>query len=169
MMNDLTEYCKVKDQMKTGDLLQWHSASVIGILIRMKTKSFVNHSSLIIRLSEYEGLERMRYTTEALEHGIILNRLSKRLETFDGKVYWYPLKDEWDAKRQKIGEVALSYIGTPYDYKSIVRQLFGHVSADARALFCSEYCFISYGFTGTAPDPGDMPSLGIFKEHIRIL
>jgi len=168
-MKDLTAYESVKDAMKTGDLLQWRSNSLIGSLIRWRTKSNVNHSSLVLRLSEYEGLERRRFTTEALEHGTVLNYLSRRLEQFDGEVWWYPLKDEWNEKRQAVGECALSLIGIPYDYQSIMHQIFGKVSADARSLFCSEYCFICYGMDGKAPTPADMPELGIYKEGVKIL
>lgn len=168
-MNDLTQYNEVKNSMKTGDLLQWASFSVIGWLIRWKTKSDVNHSSLVIRLAEYEGLERRRFTHEALERGVILNLLSRRLDRFNGKVWWYPLKDEWDERRQRIGELALAWTGVPYDYKSIADQLISSVSAEATALFCSEMCFMAYGFTGKAPTPGEMSGLGIFKEKVQIL
>ena len=165
---DLKKYRQIKAQMKTGDLLQWRSHSALGAAIRWRTKSHVNHSSLVIRLAEYEGLERRRFTTEALSRGIMFNLLSRELARYRGEVWWYPLKESWNEKRQGIGEVALSLIGTPYDYKSFFRLLISTVSADARALFCSEYCFIAYGFTGQAPTPADMPSLGIFEPPIKL-
>lgn len=168
-MNDLAKYNAVKNDMATGDLLQWKSNSLIGALIRWRTKAAVNHSSLVLRLAEYEGLERRRYTTEALEHGTVLNLLSRRIEQFDGELWWLPLKDDWNEKRQGIGEKALAMIGIPYDYGSIVRQIFGGVSTDARALFCSEYAAIAYGIEGSAPTPADMPGLGIFKDAVKIL
>jgi hypothetical protein len=165
---DLTKYNQIKEQMKTGDLLQWRTNSIVGALIRWKTNSNVNHSSLVIRLSEYEGLERRRFTMEALEHGTVLNYLSRRLEQYDGEVWWYPLRDEMDASRKAIGERASALIGIPYDYMSIAKQVVGRVSADARSLFCSEYCFLSWGYTGVAPNPGQLPGLGIFKEPIKL-
>lgn len=168
-MSNLSEYAKVQCEMKTGDLLQWRSKSFIGWAIRWKTNSAVNHSSLVIRLAEYEGLERRRFTQEALEHGVVLNYLSRRLEQYDGEVWWYPLKDEWDERRQRIGELALAFTGVPYDYKSIANQLISSVSAEATALFCSEMCFMAYGFAGTAPTPGGMEKLGIFKQGVKIL
>jgi hypothetical protein len=164
----IDKYNEVKGEMKTGDLLQWKSNSIIGAAIRWKTNSFVNHSSLVLKLEDYEGIEKRRFTTEALEHGIILNYLSRRLEQFDGEVWWYPLKEDDHKYRDRIGEIALSLIGVPYDYKSIFRQVFGAVSTDARRLFCSEYCYLAYGFSGVAPTPGDMPKLGIFKDPIKL-
>lgn len=168
-MKDLSIYNAVKDQMKTGDLLQWHSDTLLGWMIRCKTRSNINHSGLVLRLQEYEGLERRRFTHEALENGVVLNLVSRRLEDFDGEVYWYPLKDEWNDKRQAVGERALAFTGIKYDYPSLFTQLFSKVSANPHKLFCSEMCFLSYGFTGKAPNPGEMLELGIFKEGVRIL
>jgi hypothetical protein len=167
-MNDLAKYNAVKDQMKTGDLLSWHSDSLIGWAIRAKTGSVYNHSSLVIRLAEYEGLERRRFTHEALEHGVVLNLLSRRLESFAGECWWFPLKDEWAKIRQVIGERALSYTGIPYDYQAIADQLVTNVQADAAQMFCSEMCFMAYGFSGTAPNPGDLVKIPIFKDGVKI-
>lgn len=161
-------YEQIKDRMKTGDLLQWRSNSLVGGLIRWRTGSIFNHSSLVLRLQEYEGAEHRRYTTEALEHGTVLNFLSRRLEKYDGEVWWCPLKDEWESRRQEIGERALSLIGIPYDYKSLIKQIIGKVSAEATSLFCSEYCYLSYGLTGTAPTPADMLDLKIFKSPLKL-
>jgi hypothetical protein len=68
-----------------------------------------------------------------------------------------------------IETLAFQYIGVPYDYKSLFKNAFGRVSADARALFCSEYCFLCYGKTGKAPTPGEMPKLGIFKPGTKLI
>ncbi len=169
MANDLTRYNEVKDEMRTGDLLQWHTDSLVGWLIREKTGSIVNHSGLVIRLQEYEGLERRRFTHEALSHGVVLNLVSRRLESFHGECWWYPLKPEWNEKRQEIGERALSFTGIGYDYQSIADQIFTDVIADEAQLFCSEMCFLAWGYTGTAPNPGQLFDLGIFKEGVKLL
>ena len=168
-MNDLSRYRAVKEQMKTGDLLQWRSDSLIGKLICWKTGYDVSHSSLVLRLSEYEGLERRRFTTEALGIGTVLSLLSRRLEGFDGNLWWYPLIDDWDKKRTFIGEMSLSLIGIKYDYKSLIKQIFGVVSVDVQKLFCSEYVYLCYGFAGEAPYPGALNDLGIFKKGVQLI
>lgn len=171
-------YEVVRDQLKTGDCLGWHSDSLIGKAIRWKTVPSsvpddsplnINHVSSIIRLKEYEGLQRRVFITEALEHGTVLNMLSKRLEEFKGKVFWYPLKDTWNVERQAIGERLLQYIGIEYDYRSIVEQIFGSVSIDVKKLFCSEYVYKSYGFSGKAPNPYELVCRDYFKSPIQIL
>jgi len=163
-MKGLTTYNTVKNGMRTGDLLQWHSRSVIGALIRWKTASDVNHSGVVLCLREYETAEHRRWTLEALEHGLYPNYLSRRLEAFNGRVFWHPLKPECRAMSETIGTNMMAMAGIRYDYGSIVRQLFGRVSADARDLFCSEAVFLGCGLTGTAPNPGEMLSLGFWEE-----
>jgi hypothetical protein len=168
--DNLAIYELHKDEMKTGDLLEWSSPTIIGWGIRFVTGEMVNHSSLLIRLREYEGLDRRRFTTEAVRHGTVLTRMRTKLEHHKGECYWYALKDEWNPKRQVIGEKALQYIGIPYDFGSIFKQLVARVGVDFRSLFCSEYCWLCYGMEGEAPYPGEITKkLDIFKPPVRLL
>jgi hypothetical protein len=161
-------YTDIKQQMKTGDLLLWRSNSLLGAAIRFFSKGTVNHASIVMCFPEYEGEECRRWTTEALEHGTVLNLLSRRLDDYDGQVWWYPLKDDWEQQRSIIGHRALEMIGIPYDYKSLFKNIVGKVSAEARRLFCSEYYYLSLGLQGEAPTPADLPNLGIFKQEVKI-
>ena len=168
-MNDLSKYNAIKDSLKSGDLILWQTNNFVGNAIQLFTGSIYSHASIVLRLSEYEGLERRRFTTEALRYGVVLNLLSRRLEHQNGVAWVFPLKDDWDLKRQAIGEKALSLVGIPYDYGSLWKMISGEVFADALKLFCSEYCFLAYGFEGQAPTPGEMPSLGIFKKGVKLI
>ena len=168
-MNCLIRYELLRDQMKTGDLLQWQTNSPIGKAIQWFTKSLYSHSSLVIRLAEYEGLERRRFTTEAMAHGVVLNLLSKRLQYQHGHCWWFPLKDEWDCQREQIGERALAFVGTPYDYKSIVKFVVGKVSEDVQSLFCSELVYVAYGHEGIPPSPAAMLNLEMFKPGVMVV
>jgi hypothetical protein len=154
---------------------------------------------MVLRLQEYEELPRKRFTAESRWHGTVLNRLSRRLEKYNGEVWWHPLKDGWDPYRQKFGEDMLNRIGIPYDkvnvVKYIFRRLFGakcrkvfkrtglkgvvnwmNRSDEQKEVFCSEYCYWVYESTGNLPNqlseiplPDDMLKLGIFKKGERIL
>jgi hypothetical protein len=161
-------YEVVKDQLKTGDILQWHSKSIVGSLIRWRTDSDANHSSMIIRLAEYECLERRRFHTEAMGRGVYPNLLSNRLKGYRGKVWWLPLKDSWNPDRQKIGERLTECWGKKYDYKSLFWQAIGKVSIDTQQMFCSEVIDYALGFTGTAHNPGELEALGIHRDKILI-
>lgn len=167
--SNLAVYKSLARFMKTGDLLLWRSNSLLGAAIRFFSHGSVNHASGIICFPDYDGGYNRRWTTEALEHGTVLNYLSKRLEEYDGSVWWYPLKDEWELKRNEIGRRALEMIGVGYDFGSLFKNAVAKVSADARRLFCSEYYFLSLGFEGKAPTPADLPELGIYKQEVQIL
>lgn len=165
MMNAYPIY---REYFKTGDILQWASYSMIGSVIRWRTKSDANHSSMVIRLSEWEGLERRRFHTEAMERGVYPNLLSNRLKDYKGKMWWMPLKDSWDDKRQLIGERLTEVWGKAYDYKSLMWQTIGKVSIDTQQMFCSEVVDYALGFTGQAHNPGELETLGIHRDKILI-
>jgi len=141
---------------------------------------------MVIRFADYEeknGASR-RFTLEALEHGIDLHLISRRLETFRGKVYWHALQERFDDKRPLLGATALKYVGVKYDYRSLFKNILGKVSAEASKLFCSEYVYVTFTscqFTpetddkmllqlaeGKAPTPVDMPKLGWWSDRIRV-
>jgi hypothetical protein len=168
-MSKLDLYEKVRDQINTGDLLLWKSHSALGFFIRLFSKASVNHAGLAVRLF---GITWPRvFTIEALEKGVQPYFLSSRLEEFDGEVWWYPLCNEWDKFeiRQEIEERMWKHVGIKYDYPSLFKNAIRKVEADDKLLFCSEAAFLELGFTGTAPTPGDIPGLKIFKEPVRIL
>jgi hypothetical protein len=172
-MNDLSKYEMMKGLMQTGDCLQWHSNSLIGAGIRARKGGDVNHTGLIIRLGEFEGFAMRRFTLEALEGGVVLNMLSRRLESFDGQVYLHHIKPEHDELRAGIGERALSMVGIRYDYPGIIREAFGHAEIDMDRLFCSEFAYIACtGETqGEAPDPVEFEAklAAWFIPHIELL
>jgi len=183
-----TLYIKNRIKIGTGDAIQWKSNSILGWCIRLFAKASkdkrklpgynVNHTSLAITFAEYD--QDRRYTTEALEHGIDLNMLSRRLQEYKGEVYLLPLRLRYNHCRRDIGKVALSHMGIGYDYKAIMRQTHSRVRPDRKRLFCSEHYFVAVraGFVMNgmedlnditkAPRPCDIPDLGIFSNPIKI-
>lgn len=176
-MNDLTLYNTVRPLIRTGDHLGWRGDNLVGKIIRKFTADTINHSELALRL-EYEGLDKRRFNVGALSFGITLHMLSRKLEGYDGQVYWYPLKDEYNELRPKIASYVLDKIDIRYDYKSLFSQILGRVSSDINRLFCSEVCNLAWvsagidtGFSidGIAPTPDDIDNFNIFRDKIRIL
>jgi hypothetical protein len=76
----LSVYKACKKDMKTGNLLVWREDSYCMRLWRLVTHSEWNHSSMVLRLPEFESLEKRRFTTESRIHGTVLNLLSRRLQ-----------------------------------------------------------------------------------------
>jgi len=157
-MNSLTKYFEVRDLMKTGDVLGWDSDTALGDSIQARKGGDINHTGIVLRMSEYEGQERRVFTLESLENGVVLNLLSRRLESFSGQCYLRRLRPELDSQRTQIGERALSCVGVPYDYPGIMKELFGNAQMDLSKLFCSEMGW--YALTGRtdgeAPDPVEL-------------
>lgn len=173
-MNDLSRYRVARPRIGTGDLIEWRSESVLGYTIRWVTRRDVNHSSLALKLERFDGALNRRWTLEALEHGITLNLLSRRLSKFKGRVYWSALRPEYDLKRLAIAGWALQKVGIKYDYGSLFKNVMGAVSVNARRMFCSEYYFLALRAAGIvagdkSPRPGEFGEYGIHHKRIQIL
>jgi hypothetical protein len=167
---NLDRYHELKGQMKTGDLILWHTDSILGSAIQHFTKSNVNHAAMVITFQEYEGAAQRRFIIEALDKvGSVLNLLSRRLEAHKGRAWWYALNDDWnDSLRYAAGMRALDLVGRKYDYISLIENAWKHVEADDTALFCSELWFLALGFHGIAPRPNELPTMGITKEGVEL-
>jgi len=183
-MNDLTMYNAVKDQMKTGDPIQWNSSSLLGSTIRMATRKRrrpleidlgidVNHTSGVLRIPLYEGAEERRYLPESLENGPSLNLLSNRLEEFDGEAWWYPIVASPE-ERIKWGENALDCIGCSikYGYDDVLGFWWEQPDINpANGLFCSEFWMYCWGDRGRSMSPNELTNHRLFKNvmPVRIL
>jgi len=168
-MGDLALYMVNRVWMKTGDMLLWANQTPLGMAIRTLSHAAVNHASTI---AVFQGLGDLRvFTVEALGKGVCSNYLSSVLEHYNGEVWWYPLADKWDFPefRRFVENNMFKHIGTAYDVPSLLKNAVMHVQANDDKLFCSEDVFLDYGFTGTAPTPGEMPSLGMHKAPIKIM
>ena len=172
-------YYSWRPYLWTGDLLEWQSNTVLGCIIRMFTGKDVNHTGLVIRYMNFDT-ERV-YTLEALAKGFYPNLLSKRLARYKGRLYWLQLLPSLDEYRPVIAREAMKYIGTGYDFSSLIKQVLVKVKVSPEFLFCSEGAYISYRDAkvpfkpynpnmdlSQAPQPGNFKKLGIFKERIRI-
>lgn len=171
-------YEAVKDQMKTGDGIAWHGHSLIGATIQGMSDGMYQHASMVIRLSEYEGEERRRYHTEATERGVFPNLLSKKLEQYEGEVYWYPLRDEWNEKRTEVGRRLIDMMGGGYDYSTLVKMAILHPNTqDDYDYICSEVLYRAMGYDGKIPSPNELFCEGgdekywcnVWNPRVRIL
>ncbi len=178
-------YLKYRDYIKCGDALEWKSETMLGKTIRLVTGYDVNHTSQVIIFNEFYEDDPIRiYTLEALSHGIELNFLSRRISEFKGKIWWLPLKDEYEFYRNEITRHGLERVGIPYDYESIKKILLKYIffgSHDIKSsldkLFCSEYVFYNGKDSGlpvvdkfkkVLPVPGEMIFTGWYKDKILI-
>ena len=171
------KYLECRPNIKTGDMILWKDNGPLGWLIRKFSKGDYNHVSLVVSIEEYDELIDRRFVLEANSPGIILRSLSNEIKDTKGESHWYPLKDEFNDKRMDIGNWAFQRIGVKYDYIGLFRQIFGRISANTDRFFCSEFVYYAWKSVGIkmnednlglAPRPGDLPSLGIFKDVVKL-
>ncbi len=162
-------YSQYRPFIKTGDFLDWRSDSLLGLAIRAKTGGEGNHGCLADRLTGLAG-DRI-FTLEALGGPYRPYYLSLRLREFSGKVWWYPLCDEWDKDevRREIEVRMWAHVGTDYDLPGLFANAIRKVEDDDTLLFCYEGCFIELGFHGKVPVAGkEFEGLRIFKPRVLI-
>lgn len=148
MKNDLTTYRAVRQDMRTGDMIQWRGNYAFSRIIRVGTGEFENHSSMIVRLDLYPGRV---FSIEALANGLHLYPLSNLLEKYNGEqVNWYPIKNEYHGEASTdAARWLLAHLGVGYDWSDCLsnwRSILGFTPepADARQLYCSESIFLGF-------------------------
>ena len=163
-MNDISAYDAIKDQMNTGDIIEFQGTSIISKEIRARTGFDTNHSALVVVMkSPYTGLTR-RYMYEAVNDGVDPNYLSVVLSKYDGVAFWYPMRNENVPRIPEVEERAFQYLGVAYDYKGLITNLFGHGHINTHALFCSEFVQLCWG--GTEQDTAWWPGEIIEKMNL---
>lgn len=161
-------YNGYRDQLQDGDVLEWASSGIIGKIIQWRAKTDVSHTSGVV------WLRHRLFTLEASGKNFHPTYLSRYMQRCKKKVYWLPLKPEYDELRNKVVDAQMDLIGTPYDYQNLVLSLFGRVSMDAKRVFCSEVIGHSLEKAGIIPKqekalwPGEFESLGVFLPRVRI-
>lgn len=172
-------YNRYRKFIKTADLIEWRSNTLLGRLIRAKTKQSVNHTSGAVIYTMVGTDTIRRYIGEALPEGFVLSYLSDRLKHFKGEVYWSKLKEEYSLDvRVAIAEEALKLEGTPYGYKDLIASLFNAVGTNYKnGVICSEAWHIALVNVGLLQPffndsrclvPGQFHLTGLYEESVRI-
>jgi hypothetical protein len=192
-MNDLTNYYGVRDKISSVDLIEWRSNKPIGETIRWVTGQNVNHTSGAVwpqfltgfPSAHVESSDPRLYVYEAAAEGMRLTYLSEALSKFDGQVFWVPLKPAYNSFRlQALNEIQ-KLDGKPYDFKSLVMNLWRRVRLGDSSVYCSEAWHIVFRNIGLIPPdfsptgkpkhagcglwPGEFEKTGLFSEPKRIL
>jgi len=164
-------YDKIWPYIKTGDKVEWRTESMLGALIRMRTRTNRNHCSICINYDEED--EPRRHIIEANEF-IQLNLLSDRLREHKGTAYWAPLKSRYDDRRGIIKNWALEQRGIPYDWGGFFACVLGRIFYDVRRFICSEFLCAALVNAEiieqpkVSPWPGEFDQFGCFGREIRI-
>ncbi|MDA8098999.1 MAG: hypothetical protein M0042_05180 [Nitrospiraceae bacterium] len=99
-------YGDVRSQMKAGDVIAFSGKGNFSEIIKWATRSTVSHvgvilqSKLMIDATPQAGIFNQIIESTSLNgfSGVTISRLSDRLDTYDGDIWWLPLnKDVHDS------------------------------------------------------------------------
>jgi hypothetical protein len=154
-------YESLRPCLRTGHVILWRGGSFLSRAIRLFSE--YSHASLVVRLFEEEGGRQRVYLVEALETGLELRHLSRRLAGYDGQArVWMPDVRPFQQAFLKTWAADRCADGVRYDYRSLFRNILCRVSCDAGRYFCSEFAWAGLVAAGVvratpqAPRPGDI-------------
>jgi hypothetical protein len=95
-------YQDVRAQMKAGDVIAFSGKGNFSEIIKWATRSAVSHvgvilqSQLLIDGQAQEGMFNQIIESTSLNgfSGVVISRLSDRLDTYDGEIWWLPIRKE---------------------------------------------------------------------------
>lgn len=139
---DTTTYDQHRTEMQTGDCLAFRGTGLIDRGIQWRTRSRINHVSLILRMDE-GGVERLFMVHANLKYGVQLLPVSRYLSQFKGQAWWVQL-DHLAAGttnpnyRPDMIRSVMYDLGRSYDLKGVLKFLLPWVRPSEAAYFCSE-------------------------------
>jgi hypothetical protein len=154
------EYSEVRSKMQPGDIIAFSGKGNFSELIKWSTRSTVSHvgivlqSKLLIGDSPQPGFFNQVIESTSLNgfSGVAISRLSDRVATYDGELWWLPLGKEARArlKFKEFYDFLLHQERKPYDLPQAVRSALDALDSipllnkatlnveDFSGFFCSE-------------------------------
>jgi len=104
MFNHTQTYRAIRNHMQAGDVIAFGGESPFSKLIKFSTRSSVSHVAVVFQ-SKMLGDDSNRFLNQIIEStsyngksGVMINRLSDRIATYPGHIWWLPLSDIARAK-----------------------------------------------------------------------
>lgn len=169
-------YSDIRDKIQPGDLIAFGGMGWASKIIKWKTGSNVSHVGVASHMNDKHGrMMIMESTSLDGKKGVQMNRLSKRVEQYNGHVWWFPLSEE---ARKKLSLVAFwkflwAQDGKKYDYlQAPMSATLFWAREDFGKLFCSELVAGAYEASGILPNinaseitPDDLCRMKIYRKH----
>jgi len=150
-------YGELKDRIKPGDIIAFSGKKKFSRLIRLVTRSIISHVGIICQTGRsVDVIESVNFKQEsaACEQtgGVHCRHLSKRVESYDGLMWWLPLSEVSRSRfnQEKFAEFLISAKGKQYDMPQAIRAVLDFIEdnpffdlstynqKDFNAFFCSE-------------------------------
>ena len=130
-MLEQQKYHHIREQMRPGDIIAFGGNSLFSRWTKLTTRSAVTHIAIVMQTKMRDEASG-RYFNQVMEatvydgkKGVMTNRLSERVHTYDGDMWWLPLgesaRDMFEQNRHEFFNFMFDQEGKAYD----VLQLFG--------------------------------------------
>jgi len=103
-------YEKAREQMKPGDVIAFGGKGEFSEIIKFATRSGVSHVGVILQTHVRDD-QADRFFNQIIEstslhgfNGVQISRLSDRLASYDGEMWWLPLNE--NIRKEKFDQVA---------------------------------------------------------------
>lgn len=154
----MVTYPEARDGFQTGDVVTFDGDHLLGWAIRYFAGPGT-HTAMVVRLQDAPG---RLFLLEALEHGLALTRMSRRISNYNGRVF-VSKAPATDQQRAKMAGLALCLLGSQvrYDYLSLFRNAFRRIPLSMSRGYCTESVQYIHQAAGvltpqaTAMVPGD--------------
>lgn len=195
--SNLASYEEYRSQMQTGDVIAFSGNVGFSNVIKWATKSPYSHVGIVVKAALGSGLgDSILIIESTLEtnvldaqkkqaiKGIQMHWLSKRIELYNGSVYWLGLKNPLDPEKQAKMEAWLRETHNKkvrYDYLQIYNaaidwfdELGLSNQPEFSTLFCSELVAKALQIAGaidpslnaSEKTPGDVVNFPCFKDPV---
>lgn len=92
-------YSKIRSRMQPGDVIAFSGKGQFSEIIKWATRSPVSHVGVILQSKlMIDGKEQKGFFNQIIEStslngfsGVTISRLSDRIDTYDGEIWWLPL------------------------------------------------------------------------------
>jgi hypothetical protein len=195
--SNLATYEQYRSQMQTGDVIAFSGNVGFSNVIKWATKSQYSHVGIVVKAALGSGfgdsilIIESTLETNVLDaqnkqaiKGIQMHWLSKRIELYNGSVYWLGLKNPLHPEKQAKMEAWLRQTNNkkvPYDYLQIYNaaidwfdELGLSNQPEFSTLFCSELVAKALQIAGaiepslnaSEKTPGDVVNFPCFKDPV---
>lgn len=186
-------YEEARKQMKAGDVIAFSGKGDFSEIIKWATRSNVSHvgvilqSKLLIGDKVQDGMfnQVIESTTLNCFSGVIISRLSDRLDTYDGEIWWLPIKKDIDDKmdKKKFYDFLIHQQRKEYDLPQAIKSALDaldrvpiigratHNQEDFSRFFCSELVAAALEVAGAIKDvnasevtPIDLCTFALYED-----
>ncbi|MCU7554835.1 hypothetical protein OCL06_09515 [Alteromonas sp. ASW11-19] len=130
-MLDVQQYPEVKPYMQPGDVIAFGGKCLFSRWAKLTTRSAVTHVAVVVEQPQaaVSDMQPGKLVVEATvkdgQQGVMTNRLSERIETYQGDIWWLPLGTEARTVFNANQAAFHDFMFAQQDKKYDVLQLFG--------------------------------------------